>query len=135
MCTPLRKCAAGDIVPSLKSVKEHGSELKFFVSIFGKLHQIKKIKSSKVATFENCEIFSNYYFSYVRDYKVTLAGGNYVWWKWINWIFSFRTHLQILHNHINDMILHNLMTQMDWIKRHVSGLFYYFLINSFAWLI
>ena len=29
-----------------------------------------------MATFENCEIFSNYYFSYVRDYKVTLSGGN-----------------------------------------------------------
>ena len=27
-------------------------------------------------TFEICEIFSNYYFSYVRDYNATLAGGN-----------------------------------------------------------
>ena len=32
-------------------------------------------KSNKVATFKVCEIFSNYYFSYVRDYKDTLAGG------------------------------------------------------------
>ena len=31
-----------------------------------------------MTTFEVCEIFSNYYFSYVWDYKVTLAGGNYM---------------------------------------------------------
>ena len=37
----LRKCAAGDIVPSLRSLKKHEPKLKFFVSIFGKLHQIK----------------------------------------------------------------------------------------------
>ena len=30
-----------------------------------------------------------------------------------NRIFLFKTHLQILHNHINNMIAHNLMTQMD----------------------
>ena len=71
------KCAAGDIVPSSTRLKKDGSELKFFVSIFGKLNQINDIKSRKVATFENCEIFSNYYFSYVRDYKATLSGGNY----------------------------------------------------------
>ena len=28
-----------------------------------------------MATFEICEIFSNLYFSYVRDYKATLSGG------------------------------------------------------------
>ena len=28
-------------------------------------------------TFENCEIFSTYYFSYVRGYKAPLRGGNY----------------------------------------------------------
>ena len=76
MCTQLMKCAAGDIVPSLTRLKKHGSELKFFVSIFGKLNQINNIKSRKVAAFENCEIFSNYYFSHVRDYKATLSGGN-----------------------------------------------------------
>ena len=59
MCTQLMKCAAGDIVPSLTRLKKHGSELKFFVSIFGKLNQINNIKSRKVATFENCEILSN----------------------------------------------------------------------------
>ena len=37
----LRKCAAGDIVLSLRSLKKHEPKLKFFVSIFGKLHQIK----------------------------------------------------------------------------------------------
>ena len=41
-----------------------------------KLSQIINIKSRKVATFKNCEIFSNYYFCYVRDYKATLSGGN-----------------------------------------------------------
>ena len=29
-----------------------------------------------VATFENCEIFSTHYFSYVRGYKAALRGGN-----------------------------------------------------------
>ena len=29
-----------------------------------------------MATFEICEIFSDYYFSYARDYKATLARGN-----------------------------------------------------------
>ena len=29
-----------------------------------------------VATFENCEIFSTYYFSNVRGYKATLRGDN-----------------------------------------------------------
>ena len=31
-----------------------------------------------MVTCEICEIFSNYYFSYVRDYKPTMAGGNYI---------------------------------------------------------
>ena len=43
---------------------------------FRKTASNQNTKSSKVATFENCEIFSNYYFSYVRDYKATLAGDN-----------------------------------------------------------
>ena len=41
MWTQLRKCAAGDIVPSLRILKKHGPKLKLFVSIFGKLNQIK----------------------------------------------------------------------------------------------
>ena len=41
MGTQLRKFAAGDIIPSLTSLKKYEPELKFFVSIFGKLHQIK----------------------------------------------------------------------------------------------
>ena len=73
MCTGLRICAAGDIVRSLTSFKKHESELKFFVSFFRKTPSNQNIKSSKVATLENCEIFSDYYFSYVRDYKATLA--------------------------------------------------------------
>ena len=33
-----------------------------------------------MATFENCEIFSTYYFSCVRGYKAALTGGNkYLW--------------------------------------------------------
>ena len=42
---------------------------------FWKTPSNQYIKSTKVATFENCEIFSNY-FSYVWDYKATLSGGN-----------------------------------------------------------
>ena len=76
MCPQLVKCAAGDIVSSLTRLKNHGPELTFFVSIFMKLSQINNIKSRKVATFQNCEIFSNYYFSYVRDVKATLSDGN-----------------------------------------------------------
>ena len=72
----LRKYAAGDIVPSLTRVKKHGSELKFFVSIFRKLNWINIIKSRKMVTMENREIFSNYYFSHLWDYKATLLGGN-----------------------------------------------------------
>ena len=78
MCTQLMKCAAGDIVPSLTRLKKHGSKLKFFVSIFTKLNQINNIISRKVATFEDCEIFSNYYFPYVWDYEATMSGGNYI---------------------------------------------------------
>ena len=77
MCTQLMKYTAGDIVPSLTKLKKHGSEFKFFVSILGKLNEINNIKSRKVATFENCEIFSDFYFSYVRDCKAILSGGNY----------------------------------------------------------
>ena len=39
-----------------------------------------------MATFEICEIFSNYYFSYVRDYKATLTGGNKIVAKPISFI-------------------------------------------------
>ena len=28
-------------------------------------------------TFQNCEIFSNFYFSFLRDYKTALRGDNY----------------------------------------------------------
>ena len=34
------------------------------------------MKLRTVRIFENCEIFCNLHFSYVRDYKVTLASGN-----------------------------------------------------------
>ena len=43
---------------------------------FRKTPSNQNIKSTNVATFEICEIFSNYYFSSVWDYKATLAGGN-----------------------------------------------------------
>ena len=45
--TQLRKCAAGDIVPSLTSVKKYGPELTFFASIFENLHQIKILNQAK----------------------------------------------------------------------------------------
>ena len=43
---------------------------------FRKTRSNQYIKSRKVATFKNYEIFSNLYFSYVRNYKATLSGGN-----------------------------------------------------------
>ena len=60
----------------LTRLKNHAFKLKFFVSIFRKLNQINNIKSRKLATFENWEIFFNYYFSCGRDYKSTLSGGS-----------------------------------------------------------
>ena len=36
------------------------------------------MKSRIMATFENCEIFSTYYFSHVRGYKAALRSGNYI---------------------------------------------------------
>ena len=58
MWTQLRKCAAGDIVHSLTSLKKHEPELKFFVSIFGKLHQILKYKIEQSGNLRNlCDFF------------------------------------------------------------------------------
>ena len=56
MCKQLRKCAAGDIVPSLTRLKKHGSESKFFISIFRKFDQINiqnrgKWQPSKIVKF------------------------------------------------------------------------------------
>ena len=34
-----------------------------------------------MVTFENCEIFSTYYFSYVRGYKAALKGDNELYAK------------------------------------------------------
>ena len=75
MCTWLRKCTEGGIVPRLTILKKHGSELKFCLD-FLKTRSDQSTKSRKVAAFENYEIFPNLYFSYVRDYKATLSGGN-----------------------------------------------------------
>ena len=43
---------------------------------FPKTRSNQYIKSKRVATFKNYEIFSNLYFSYVRDCKATLSVGN-----------------------------------------------------------
>ena len=72
MCTQLRKYAAGDIVPSLTILEKQ--EILCFDS--PKTRSNQYIKSRKVATFKNCEIFPNLYFPYVRHYKATLSGGN-----------------------------------------------------------
>lgn len=40
MCTQLRKYVAGDIVTRFTRLKKHGSDLKFFATIFRKLDQI-----------------------------------------------------------------------------------------------
>ena len=39
-----------------------------------------------VATFENCEIFSTYYFSYVGSYKAALRVGNKFIIIVVNWL-------------------------------------------------
>ena len=39
-----------------------------------------------VATFENCEIFSPYYFSYVGSYKAALRVGNKFIIIIVNWL-------------------------------------------------
>ena len=51
----------------------------------------------------------------------------------INWIYSFKTHLQILQNHIKNIILHNLMTQMGWTKSNVSGIYLFIFFFFFFW--
>ena len=43
---------------------------------FRKTLSNQNINSRKLATFEICEVFSNYYLLYVRDYKAALAAGN-----------------------------------------------------------
>ena len=107
MCTQLMNCAAGDIDPSLTRLKKQVSELKFFVSVFGKLNQIDDIKLRKVATFKNCEICSNYYVSYVRDYKATLSGGN-----------KIRTHrLYSLRSIVNFLVVTNYMEKFKSFKK------------------
>ena len=52
-----------------------GGKLK--LSHFPKIWWNHHIKSRIVPTFENCKIFPTYYFSYARDYKAPLRGGNY----------------------------------------------------------
>ena len=103
----LMKCAAGDVVPSLIRLKKHGSELKFFVSIFGKLNQINNIKSRKVATFKNCEIFSNYCFSYLRDYKDILLG---------RLIFSRVFHIRGNLENVKEKGFLSFLPFTDWIN-------------------
>ena len=43
---------------------------------FQKTPSNQKIKSSKMTTFETDDVFSNHYFSYVRDHLAALAGDN-----------------------------------------------------------
>ena len=74
MWTQLRKFAAGDIVPSLASSKKHEPKLKFFVSISENSIKLK-FKVEQSGNLRNLWDFF-YYFSYVRNYKATLADGN-----------------------------------------------------------
>ena len=74
MWTQLRKYAAGDIVPSLTSLKKHEPKLKFFVSISENSIKLK-FKVEQSGNLRNLWDFF-YYFSYVRNYKATLADGN-----------------------------------------------------------
>ena len=52
------------------------ARVEIFCLDFRKTPSNQNIKSTRVATFEICEIFSDYYLSYVQDYKATLTGGN-----------------------------------------------------------
>ena len=63
-----------------------------------------------MATFEICEIFSNYYFSYVQDYKATLAGGNYGCW-WLYKSFSLKILGHLLKK---QSLLKNLKSQLTY---------------------
>ena len=60
MSTQLRKCAADDIVPSLKRLKKYGSELKLFVSILQKLDQINIQNRAKWQPLKIVRIFLTY---------------------------------------------------------------------------
>ena len=58
-----------------------------------------------MAAFEICEIFSNYYFSYLRDYKATLAGGNKIFiikkWHTSSEMLSFPPRWEIIVGSVN----------------------------------
>ena len=43
----------------------------------------------------------------------------------LNWIFSFLKRVQILHSHINNMILDNVMAQMDWKLKDMCLVFFF----------
>ena len=64
--------AAGDLVSSVRKVKRHGSEFKFFVSI------LQKRKSSyKIENIGNLwKLWDFLYLLQVRGYKAALRGGN-----------------------------------------------------------
>ena len=50
-----------------------------------------------VATFENCEIFSTYYFSYVGSYKAALRVGNKSIIIVVNWLEFDKTFEHLWH--------------------------------------
>ena len=64
--------AAGDVISSVRKVKRHGSEFKFFVSI------LQKRKSSyKIENIGNLwKLWDFLYLLQVRGYKAALRGGN-----------------------------------------------------------
>ena len=69
----VKKCAASDNVSNLTRQKRR---VEILCLDFPKTQSNQYIKSRKVTTFKNCEIFSNLYFSHVRNCKATLSGGN-----------------------------------------------------------
>ena len=51
-----------------------------------------------MAAFENCEIFSTYYFSHIQSYKVALKGGNY--WHNEKILDSFKPRLYLRYKKV-----------------------------------
>ena len=62
--------------PQFNKFEKASARVEILCLDFQKTPPNQNIKLSKVANFEICEIFSDYYCPYVRDYKATLAGSN-----------------------------------------------------------
>ena len=86
---------------------------------FWKTPSNQNMKLSKVATFENCEIFSNSYFSYVRDYKAILAGGNKMYLRLMITV-CIKQHLSNILSSVSEKVtLSQILENVAYKKEHV----------------